>query len=326
MRSLWKIAVPIGCTALICGVAITREVYKAKANEVRLVKEARVCRTRAEQGDARAQADLGHMYSHGQGMPQDYAEAVYWYRKAAYQGDAAGQGGLAFMYYRGQGVPQDYPKAVYWYRKAADQGNPKGEDGLALMYSRGQGLPQDYAEALRWCHKAADQGYAKAQYDLGYMYYYGNGVRQNSAEAARWFQKAADQGDEDALRALSEEPTIFVKLALLGQFLLGIWLSLDFFSFRSLAPRKSLRNFRQRVVTGTGILCILCAGVYWYGYTHHAIRCLHCGFAAFALFRWFLDTALIALLVYIVGSGKRPGMKQDGGDSLGTPSGRESNA
>ncbi len=42
----------------------------------------------AKQGDADAQYNLVIMYSSGEGVPQDYAEAVRWYRKAAEQGDA----------------------------------------------------------------------------------------------------------------------------------------------------------------------------------------------------------------------------------------------
>ncbi len=40
-------------------------------------------RARAEKGDVDAQNNLGEMYGKGQGVPQDYAEAVKWYRKAA---------------------------------------------------------------------------------------------------------------------------------------------------------------------------------------------------------------------------------------------------
>ena len=45
----------------------------------------------AEAGDALLQAILGDMYRKGQGVPQDYAEAVKWYRLAADQGDAGAQ-------------------------------------------------------------------------------------------------------------------------------------------------------------------------------------------------------------------------------------------
>ena len=40
----------------------------------------------AEQGNASAQYNLGVMYANGRGVPQDYAEAMKWYRLAAEQG------------------------------------------------------------------------------------------------------------------------------------------------------------------------------------------------------------------------------------------------
>jgi len=41
----------------------------------------------AQQGDARAQYNLGLMYHHGEGVPQDHTEALRWYRLAVAQGD-----------------------------------------------------------------------------------------------------------------------------------------------------------------------------------------------------------------------------------------------
>ena len=40
----------------------------------------------ASQGVAVSQYNLGVMYANGEGVPQDYAEAVRWYRLAADQG------------------------------------------------------------------------------------------------------------------------------------------------------------------------------------------------------------------------------------------------
>ena len=45
----------------------------------------------AEQGIAAAQFNLGVMYDNGEGVPENDAEAVKWYRKAADQGDADAQ-------------------------------------------------------------------------------------------------------------------------------------------------------------------------------------------------------------------------------------------
>ena len=40
---------------------------------------------------------LGGMYDNGHGVPQDYAQALTWYRKAADQGYAAAQFNLGSM-------------------------------------------------------------------------------------------------------------------------------------------------------------------------------------------------------------------------------------
>ena len=66
----------------------------------------------AEQGDADAQYNLGVMYATGEGVPQDEAEAVRWYRLAAEQGIATAQTNLGPMYDIGEGVPQDEAEAV----------------------------------------------------------------------------------------------------------------------------------------------------------------------------------------------------------------------
>jgi hypothetical protein len=132
MTRFWKIAVPVVCVAAICGTAILWRAYDEKANEQRLVEAASVSRLSAEQGDAKAQYSLGHMYYHGQGVPQDYAEAARWYRKAADQGFAKAQYDLGIMYYKGQGVQQNRAEANRWFHKAADQGNENAQRTLVI--------------------------------------------------------------------------------------------------------------------------------------------------------------------------------------------------
>src|SRR5260370_4947229 len=59
-------------------------------------------RTRAEQGDPRAQFDLASGYYYGRGIPQDYAEALRWYKMAADQGEPRAEGALGEMYLTGR--------------------------------------------------------------------------------------------------------------------------------------------------------------------------------------------------------------------------------
>jgi TPR repeat protein len=118
------------------------------------------------------------MYMKGYGVPQDYGEAVRWYRRAADQGYARAQHSLAFMYRYGRGVRPDYEAAVKWFYKAAWQG---------------------FTDSLKWLHGAADQGHAGAQHHLALLYRAGRGVEQDYSEALRWFEEAAAQGYQPAV-------------------------------------------------------------------------------------------------------------------------------
>ena len=52
---------------------------------------------------AKAQFSMGAAYQTGSGVPQDYVEAVKWFRKAAEQGDAERQSDPGDVYGEGQG-------------------------------------------------------------------------------------------------------------------------------------------------------------------------------------------------------------------------------
>ena len=80
-----------------------------------------------------AQDNLGFMYDNGQGVTQDYKEAIKWYRKAAKQGHVSAQNNLGFMYYNGQGITQDYVQAHKWFNLAAVNGNATAKKNRDLV-------------------------------------------------------------------------------------------------------------------------------------------------------------------------------------------------
>lgn len=121
--------------------------------------------TRAAQGDANAQLQLGLRYAGGDGVIQNDKEAAKWLRLAAQQGLA---------------------EAQYHY-------------GLALL--KGRGVVQDYHAAFKWIEKPALRGHAKAQYSLGELYRYGTGTAIDKARAYLWFNLSAAQGVEAAAKA-----------------------------------------------------------------------------------------------------------------------------
>lgn len=147
---------------------------------------------RAKSGDAEAQYALAVAFDTGNGLPEDDAKAIAWYRRAAEQGHMHAQHNLGISYANGEGVERDVREAVRWYRLAAAQGNPSSLYNLGLLYSIGQGpVRRNDADALRWFRLAADQGHAKAQSNLGAMYALGLGGEKNLVKAYKWFTLAA---------------------------------------------------------------------------------------------------------------------------------------
>ena len=75
------------------------------------------------QGMASAQYNLGFMYLNARGVPQNYAEAEKWYRKAAEQGDVDARCILGLAYYLGEWVRKDLVQSYFWFSLAASRGS-----------------------------------------------------------------------------------------------------------------------------------------------------------------------------------------------------------
>ena len=172
-----------------------------------------VLRPLAAQGDARGQYYLGDMYGKGQGVPQDYKEAVRWYGLAAAQGNANAQYTLGVMYRYGQGAPHDYKEAVRFFGLAAAQGHANAQFCLGFIYRVALGVPQDHKEAVRWYRLAAAQGDARAQNNLGHMYSNGIGVPQNYVRAHMWYNLSASSlSSEDGKKAIENRNYVAAKM------------------------------------------------------------------------------------------------------------------
>jgi hypothetical protein len=242
------------------------------------------------------------MYSHGQGVPQSYDEALRWRHKAADQGYSGGEEGLGYMYFYGLGVPQDYAEALRWYHKAADKGDARGQYDVALMYERGEGVPQDYAEAIRWYRKAVDQGDASSEYNIGEMYYYGRGVPSDYAEAVYWYQKAANQGDEYAQRVLHikwKGMGTCKEISLSAMFLVFSW-----YLIGSLMPGGKFRDRQRRTLILTGLLGLSDVVFELLGFRYIGILTPVSAVVAFRFVNGLLLGAIGALLLSVVFSSR----------------------
>ena len=92
----------------------------------------------------------------------NYTVAFEKFRLAAAQGNSGAQYNLGFMYEKGQGVVQDYAEAVKWHKLAAAQGDSDAKFILGLHYVLGRGVVIDDMLAHMWFNLAAAQGHEKA--------------------------------------------------------------------------------------------------------------------------------------------------------------------
>jgi len=143
--------------------------------------------------NAQSYVDAFNAYLRG-----DYARAEREFRPLAERGNVLAQYKLGLMYNNGEGVKQNFGEAVKWFNRAASQGYAPAQRGLGIKFGKGQGVKRNYGEAVRWYRFGADQGDAASQYRLGRMYALGRGIRRDFTEAFAWFNLAADQKIEDA--------------------------------------------------------------------------------------------------------------------------------
>ncbi|MDA9967443.1 sel1 repeat family protein [bacterium] len=183
----------------------------------------------ADQGDGRAQTNLGLMYEHGKGVPKNHKEAIKWYTLAAEQGYSRAQESLGVMYEYGKGVPKNNEKAIKWYLLAAEQGveqvKPSLENLFQLLtsetFSKNQQrygcfeiielfektkefVESDENRYIEFCQnfKFAIDGNSDSQFKLGKHFLDGDLVHQDYKKAMKWFRFSAVQENKNAQRNL----------------------------------------------------------------------------------------------------------------------------
>ena len=65
------------------------------------------------------------------------------------------------MYYNGEGIPENDAEAVKWYRKAADQGYAKAQYNLGVMYYSGDGVPENDVKFMIYAKKSGNEEYQR---------------------------------------------------------------------------------------------------------------------------------------------------------------------
>jgi hypothetical protein len=114
---------------------------------------------RMQHGDPAAQYNLACHYDYGRmGLPLDQAEARRLYQLAAEQGHARAAANLACSHRDGEGGPVDLVQAARWFKVATDRGHIQACTNLGIAYMRGDGVPQSRVEAIHYLTRGAQAG------------------------------------------------------------------------------------------------------------------------------------------------------------------------
>lgn len=119
-------------------------------------------------------------------------------RMHADNGDAEAQNLIGVRYFSGNGIGQDYAQALRYFKMAADNGNLYALKNLGRIYMNGFGTVQaSPREAIKWYSKAANRNDEDACYELGCIYD-SEAEFHNAKKALYWYRKASDGGNQEA--------------------------------------------------------------------------------------------------------------------------------
>lgn len=203
--------------------------------------------------DIRAAANAQELSDEWESL-EDARATIEALRPLADEGDPRAQFDLGEYYASGFGVVRDIDEAERWFLKAAEQGLAKAQYRLGMSYHAAGGTDRGWEKSAQWMRKAAEQGHAGAQHELGVRYAIGRkGVTENNHLAAKWLRKAAEQGDEDVYLLLAE---LYVTDEHLAEDYKETvkWLLLASEQGRGLAHAAAQNNLGVMYAKGTGIL------------------------------------------------------------------------
>lgn len=166
------------------------------------VKARQLWQELAAKGDARAMNNLGVLFDRGQGVPEDPAEAVRWFKQAAESGHGPGMSNYGRMLEQGRGVTRDAAQAAHWFQQAAERNVADAQYNLGVLYERGEGVPASDKDAAAWYSRAAANQQVNAQARLGQFYRDGRGVDKNATRAVLLLYGAAMEGHSSAVHDL----------------------------------------------------------------------------------------------------------------------------
>ena len=109
--------------------------------------------------------------------------------KLANQGNVKANYELGIRYYQGIGTEVNYQKAITHFERALNAGYNKASYYLGMIYYNGKGIGTDYQKAKQYFEMSEADNNVFSSYYLGKLYYWGDGVEQNIERANQYKAK-----------------------------------------------------------------------------------------------------------------------------------------
>ena len=146
---------------------------------------------KAEKGNTEAMVLLGECYEKAAGVPQDSAQALQWFQKAADLGDGEAWLRVSRYYLRGSLLPHDTARYLAIRKEWAEKGLPNALAAMYIAYEQGYGVKVDSSKAFEYLLLAEKRGSAWAYEYMGDAYFNGEyGLPKDPKKALNYWQKA----------------------------------------------------------------------------------------------------------------------------------------
>lgn len=161
-------------------------------------------KSRADDGDAYAQAVVSIYYATGYMVPKDIVMAAQYAIRSAEQGHPLGIYRLGAMRQAGDAMAPDEQQGLQLKERAfpgLDRmvGDPYAMTAVGIMLFRGENVAKDKSTAASLYKRAADMGYAPAQFTYSACLLSGQGVPKSEELGLEYWQKAYAQNYPPAL-------------------------------------------------------------------------------------------------------------------------------
>jgi hypothetical protein len=147
---------------------------------------------KAKNGDGASYFAIGNIYLD----KKESTKAINWYYLGADKNHPGSQFQIGYMFTHGQGVSEDYKLGIEWFLKADSNGNIDAANNIGLLYARGEGVRIDNIAAFKWILRAVNNGCREALHNIGCCHDFGLGTIVDRQCALEWYQKSAELGDK----------------------------------------------------------------------------------------------------------------------------------